>query len=63
VQKSLGYRFYTLRCVLLWTIHDFLGYGIIAGVEHQGFAACLICGPKLRGEHYVELGKQTYIGI
>ncbi len=58
VQKPLGYRSFTLRGVLLWTIHDFPGYGIIARVEHQGFAACLICGPKLRGEHSMELGNK-----
>jgi hypothetical protein len=63
VQKPLGYRSFTLRGVLLWTIHDFPRYGIIARVEHQGFVTCLICEPKLRGEHSMELGKQTYIGI
>jgi hypothetical protein len=34
VQKPLGYRSFTLRGVLLWTIHDFPGYGILIGVTH-----------------------------
>lgn len=46
--------------VLLWTIHDFLSYGTIEGVAHQGYATCPICGPNFKGEYYVELGKQTY---
>ncbi len=32
VQKPLGYRSFTLRGVLLWTIHDFHGCGIVIGV-------------------------------
>jgi len=41
VQKPLGYRFFTLRGVLLWTIHDFLRYGIVIGVVHQGLLHAL----------------------
>jgi hypothetical protein len=48
--------------MLIWTIHDFLGYGIVVRLAHQGFVACLICAPRFKGEHSMELGKQTYIG-
>lgn len=34
VQKPLGYRSFTLKGVLLWTIHDFPRYGIVVGVAH-----------------------------
>ncbi len=34
VVKPLSSRSFTLRCVQLWTIHDFLGYGIVAKVAH-----------------------------
>ena len=60
VLKELGSRVFKLRAVLLWTIHDFPGYGTVAGVAHQGYAACPVCGPQFKGEHSVELGKQTY---
>ena len=60
VLKDLGSRVFKLRAVLLWTIHDFPGYGTVAGVAHQGYAACPVCGPHFKGEHSVELGKQTY---
>ena len=60
VLRDIGSRTFKLRAVLLWTIHDFPGYGTVAGVAHQGYAACPVCGPQFRGEHSVELGKQTY---
>jgi hypothetical protein len=62
VQKPLASSSFTLRGMLLWTIHDFPGYGTVARVAHQGFVTCPICGPKFRGEHLMELNKQTYTG-
>jgi len=56
----MGLRNFILKRILLWTIHDFLGYGIVVGVAHQGYVACPICGPNFKGEHSVELGKHTY---
>jgi hypothetical protein len=46
--------------MLLWTIHDFPGYGTIGGFAHQGYAACPWCGSKVGAKHSVELGKQLY---
>ena len=60
VMKEVGMRNFKLRAMLLWTIHDFPGYGTVAGVVHQGYVACPVCGPDFRGEHSIELGKQTY---
>ena len=60
VLKDVGSWAFKLRAVVFWTIHDFPGYGTVAGVAHQGYAACPICGPQFKGEHSVELGKQTY---
>ena len=60
VLKELGSRAFKLRGVLPWTIHDFLGYGTVASVAHQGYAAYPVCGPHFKGEHSIELGKQTY---
>jgi hypothetical protein len=45
---------------MLWTIHDFPGYGVVAMVTHQGFVVCPICGLDFRGEHFIELGKMVY---
>ena len=37
-----------------------MGYGIVVGVAHQGYVAGLFCGLHFKGEHSIELGKQTY---
>lgn len=60
VFKELGSRAFKLRPVLLWTIHNFFGYRTVAGVAHQCYSACPVCGPFLKGEHSFELGKQTH---
>ena len=62
VTKDVGCRSFQLRAMLLWTIHDFPGYGIVGGFAHQGYAACSWCGSQLGAQHSVELGKQTYEG-
>jgi hypothetical protein len=56
----MGSRNFILRGILLWTIHDFLGYDTMAKMAHQGYVACPICGPNFKGEHSMELGKYTY---
>jgi hypothetical protein len=60
--KDEGSRVFTLRGVLLWTIHDFPGYGTVGVFSHQGYAACPSCGSQLGAQHSLELGKQTYGG-
>jgi hypothetical protein len=62
ITKEWGQRTFQLRAVLLWTIHDFPGYGTMGGFSHQGYVACPWYGPDLGAEHSVELGKQTYGG-
>jgi hypothetical protein len=47
ITKEPTLQTFTLRAVLLWTIHDFLGYGTMGGFSHQGYAACPWCGPDL----------------
>jgi hypothetical protein len=62
ITKDVASRCFTLRGMLLWTIHDFPGYGTVGGFSHQGYAACPSCRSELGTEHSVELGKQTYAG-
>jgi hypothetical protein len=63
VLKLMGFRTFTLKGILFWTIHDFSDYGCVVGVAHQGYATCPICGLEFKGEHSIELGKQTYIAM
>jgi hypothetical protein len=62
ITKKEGLRNFTLWAMLIWTIHDFPGYGTVGRFAHQGFAACPWCGEDLDVEHSTELGKQTYRG-
>ena len=62
IRVEVGQRNFTLWGMLLWTIHDFPGYGTVGGFSHQGFAACPWCGCNLGAEHSMELGKQTFGG-
>jgi hypothetical protein len=62
VCQDVGYREFTLRGMLIWTIHGYPGYGAVGGFSHIGCAACPYCGPDLEGELSLELGKQTYGG-
>jgi hypothetical protein len=57
-----GLHNFMLRAMLIWTIHDFPGYGTVGGFAHQGFVACPWYGEALGAEHSTELGKQTYRG-
>jgi hypothetical protein len=40
ITKEQGLRTFTLRAVLMWTIHDFPGYATVGGFSHQGYAVC-----------------------
>jgi hypothetical protein len=62
VLKDMGSREFRLRGMLLWTIHDYPGYGTVGGFVHQGYVGCSYCGPELGAEHSSELGKQIYAG-
>jgi hypothetical protein len=60
VLKDIGSREFRLRGMLLWTIHDYPGYGTMGGFAHQGYVGCPYCGPDLGAQHSIELGKQIY---
>ena len=62
IGKEVGDRRFVLRAMLLWTIHDFPGYGMVGGFSHQGFSACPWCGSNLGAEHSQELAKMTFGG-
>jgi hypothetical protein len=62
IGKEVGQKAFQLRAMLLWTIHDFPGYGTVGGFSHQGYAACPWCGQDLGAEHSTELSKHTYGG-
>jgi hypothetical protein len=44
--KLEGERSFTLCGMVMWTINDFPGYGLLSGCVHQGYADCPKCGHK-----------------
>jgi hypothetical protein len=46
----------------MWTIHDFLGYGLGFGCQHQGYKACPPCGSSIVSRWSKELGKVVFEG-
>ena len=40
ITKGAGRQAFELRGMLIWTIHDFPGYGTVGGFSHQGYTAC-----------------------
>jgi hypothetical protein len=44
VERAIGQRQFTLKAILMRTIHDYLAYGLVFGFVHQGYKACASCG-------------------
>lgn len=60
-RPNLPQRF-TLRAMVLWTIHDYPGYGLISGQQHSGYKGCVICGPHCVARGSQHLNKREYGG-
>jgi hypothetical protein len=60
--RAIGQRQFTLRAILMWTIHDYLTYGLVSRSVHQGYKACATCGLDINSRHFIELGKVVYEG-
>lgn len=53
---------FTLRGMLLWTIHDFLGYGLISGCATKGYGGCPVCGLNVHSRFSKSLRKNIFLG-
>ncbi len=60
VLQPPGCRTFVLRAMLMWTIHDFPGYGLVSGCQHQGYKACPPCGSSTMSRWSKELGKVVF---
>lgn len=57
-----GEATFTLRAILLWCIHDFPAYAMMAGTSNKGFCACPVCGPNTPSRYSSHLSKVVYGG-
>ncbi|CAM6122643.1 unnamed protein product [Calypogeia fissa] len=53
-------RKFKLRAMVMWTINDYPGYGLISGQQHNGYKGCVICGPNCVSRHSKHTQKITY---
>lgn len=53
---------FTLRAILLWCVHDFPAYAMLAGTTNKGYCACPICGPNTPSRYSDHLSKVVYGG-
>lgn len=57
-----GEATFTLRAILLWCIHDFPAYAMMAGTSNKGYCACPVCGPHTPSRYSRHLSKVVYGG-
>lgn len=55
-------KYFKLRAILMWTLHDYPGYGDVAGLSTSGHYACPPCGMSLTSRYSVDLKKVVYEG-
>ena len=48
--------------MLLWTVNDFLTYGLISGQVRNGHRICPVCGPNVATWRSKVLKKMVYLG-
>ena len=57
-----GEASFTLRAILIWCIHDFPAYAMLAGTTNKGYCACPVCGPNTAARYSENLCKVVYGG-
>ena len=60
--RSERSKCFKLRAILMWTLHDYPGYGDVAGLSTSGHYACPPCGMSLTSRYSVDLNKVVYEG-
>ena len=53
---------FNLQAILMWSIHDFPAYGLLARKVTKGYMGCPPCGPHVSMRRSKCLGKNVYLG-
>lgn len=51
---------FIMKAMLIFTIHDFPAYGMVAGCVTKGYNACPVCGPETESRRSRSLRKNVY---
>ena len=62
ISRRSGHRALNLNGILMWTMHNFLGYGECSGLATSGYHACPHCGPAINARYSQSLKKMIYQG-
>ena len=61
-------KHFKMKGILLWTMHDFPGYGVCSSLQTQGHHACPPCGPDQLESHQsralkkvIHMGHRKYL--
>lgn len=55
-------RFFSLRAILLWTMHDYPEYSVISKMQTKGRRGCFVCWRGLVARRSGSLTKMLYDG-
>ena len=58
--RAFADSLHLLRVMLMFTIHDYLAYGIVAGLVTKGYKGCVCCGPNTLSRRSKYLKKNVY---
>jgi hypothetical protein len=47
VTRLSGSFEFMLRAICMWSLHDYLAYGLFVNYQTKGYLACPLCGPKV----------------
>jgi hypothetical protein len=62
VTRPWGSFEYMLRAFCMWSLHDYLAYGLFVSCQTKGYLACPLCGPKVDIKHSSNLKRKMYLG-
>jgi hypothetical protein len=62
LSKQPNDQLFNLRAMVIWTIHDYLGYGLLSGCAYQGYKACPLCGLDITSRYSKPFLKCVYCG-
>jgi len=60
VLAEVGKQTFKLRGILMWTIHDFPAYGLVARCVTKGYKGSPICGPNTVARYSKRMIKMVY---
>ncbi len=51
LSKQPNDQLFNLWAMVIWTIHDYLRYGLLSGCAYQGYKACPLCAPNITSRY------------